>query len=41
MSVMLCPCIFCVALFVLFITCLTVFCELFVEAIRDVFGCGC
>ena len=36
---------FCVSLlmylFVLFVACLTVFCELFGETIRNVFGCGC
>ena len=45
MSVMLCPCIFCVALlmfqFVLFVACLDSVCELFGETIRNVFGCGC
>ena len=44
MSVMLCHCIFCVALlmypFVLFVACLSV-CEIFGETIRNVFGCGC
>ena len=42
MSVMLCPCNFCVALlmylFVLFVACLKV-CELFGKTIRNVFGC--
>ena len=41
MSVMLYPCMLCVALlmclFVLCVACLTVFCELFGETIRNVF----
>ena len=45
MSVMLYPCMLCVALsmclFVLCVACLTVFCELFGETIRNVFGCSC
>ena len=43
-SVMLYPCMFCVALsmdlFVLCVACLTV-CELFGETIRNMFGCVC
>ena len=48
MSVMLYPCMLCVALlmcmFVLCVACLTVFdsvCELLGETIRNVFGCSC
>ena len=45
MSVMLYPCILCVALLVyLFVLWCCVFdsvCELFGETIRNVFGCGC
>ena len=45
MSVMLYHCMLCVALlmdlFVLCVSCLTAFCELFGETIRNVFGCGC
>ena len=44
MSVMLYPCMFCVALlmdlFDLCVVCLTVFCKLFGESIRNVFGCS-
>ena len=44
MSVMLYPCMLCVALlmclFFLCVACLTV-CELFGETIRNVFGCSC
>ena len=44
MSVMLYPCMFCVSLsinlFVLCVACLTV-CELFVETMRNMFGCVC
>ena len=44
MSVMLYPCMLCVALlmclFVLCVACLTV-CELFGETIRNVCGCSC
>ena len=45
MSLMLCPCIFCVALFMYlfflnFFCVLDSVCELFDETIRDVFGCG-
>ena len=42
MTVMLYPCILCVALLVCLVCC--VFdgvCELFGETIRNVFGCGC
>ena len=39
------PCMLCVALvmclFVLCVACLTVFCELFAETIRNIFGCVC
>ena len=45
MSVMLYPCMLCVALLMcLFVLCVGVFdrvCELFGETIRNVFGCGC
>ena len=45
MSVMLCLCIFCVALlmylFVLYFCVLDSICELFGETICDEFGCGC
>ena len=45
MSVLLYPCICCVALlmdlFVLCVSCLTVFVKLFAETIRNIFGCGC
>ena len=45
MSVMLCPCIFvccAVNVSVCLVCCvLDSVCELFVETIRDVFGCGC
>ena len=44
-SVMLYPCMFCVAmsmyLFVLCVACLTEFCELFGEEIINLFGCVC
>ena len=39
MSVMLYPGMFCVALFVLCVACLTVFVNW--ETIRNMFGCGC
>ena len=45
MSVMLYPCMLCVALSMcLFVLCVCVFdsvCELFGETIRNVFGCSC
>ena len=39
-SVMLHHCMFCAALFVLYVACLTV-CGLFGETIRNMFGRGC
>ena len=45
MSVMLYPCMLCVALlmclFVLCVACFDNVCELFDETIRNVFGCSC
>ena len=45
MTVMLYPCMLCVALlmylFVLCVACLTVFVNCFGETIRNVFGCSC
>ena len=41
MSVMLYPCILCVALLMDMLSCVLRVCELFGETIRNVFGCGC
>ena len=42
MSVMLYPCILCVALLmVLFVLCVDSVCKLFGETLRNVFQCGC
>ena len=42
MSVMLYPCILCVALLMdLFVLCVACLCELFGETIRNVLRCGC
>ena len=41
MSVMLYPCIFYIALFVLYVACLTVFVNCLVYKFAIFFGCGC